>query len=264
VVATIDGGVAVTVSTNIGRRLELLACLLEHEATTGRGMGVVSVGGRVGREKSQVSRGLAALAREGLIERDGETLEFSIGPMLLALAARAGSPELATRCLPVLGALAAELGELAELAVRFDTQVLTVESVAASNTVQSVGWTGRRTPLHCTAAGRVLLGGLADSQVIELIGDHPLPVAGPNAPGDVDELLRRIACARDDGWAVADRELDPDVVAIAAPVTARDGSVRAAVTVACPIFRVGDRLVEITAAVRRAATQLSSAFDSGD
>ena len=32
-----------TAYTNIGRRLELVACLLDHEASTGRGMGVISV-----------------------------------------------------------------------------------------------------------------------------------------------------------------------------------------------------------------------------
>jgi len=250
-----------TLHTNIGRRLELMACLLEHEASVGRGMGVVSVGARVDREKSQVSRGLAALAREGLVERDSENLEFTVGPALLALAARSGSPDLLVLALPVLERLAAELGERADLAVLHGGQVLTIESVASSSTVQSVGWTGRRTPLHCTAAGRVLVCRLTEAEVDDLVGPDPLPVAGPNGPEDRAEFHRRLAATLEEGWAVADRELDPDVVAVAAPVGTRHGMVRAAITVACPAFRVGGRLDEIVDAVRRAAAGLSAAVD---
>ena len=140
-----------TAYTNIGRRLELVAGLLDHEATTGRGMGVVSVAARVGREKSQISRGLAALANEGLVGRDRDSLEFSVGPALLVLAAQAGEPELVRSALPVLERLGAVTGERVDLAVLHDGQVLTIESIASSSTVQSVGWVGRRTPLHCTA-----------------------------------------------------------------------------------------------------------------
>lgn len=242
--------------SNIGRRLELVVCLLDHEANTGRGMGVVSVSERVGREKTQISRGLAALARERLVERDDETLEFSVGRSLLALAARAGNPALLADALPVLERLSAELGERADLAVLHDHQVLTVESVAASSSVQSVGWAGRRTPLYCTAAGRVLMAGHPDDAVGGLLGPVPLAPAGPNSPLEFDDLLERVRAARADGVAVADRELDPDVVAVACPVW-RGGEVVAAVTVAAPEFRVRGRLHDVMAAVRSAAAGLS-------
>ena len=244
-----------TTSTNIGRRLELLACLIEQEANTGRGLGVVSVSERVGREKTQISRGLAALAREGLVERDDETLEFTAGRALLALAARAGVPDLLVMAQPVLERLAADLGERSDLAVLHDGQVLTVESVASASSVQSVGWTGRRTPLHCTAAGRVLMSGFNDDAIAALVGPEPLPWSGPNAPIEVAELLRRVRTAQHDGVAVADRELDVDVVAVACPVV-RHGQVVAAVTVACPEFRIQGRLDRVVAAVRIAAGEL--------
>lgn len=246
--------------SNIGRRFELLAALLDHESGTGRGMGVVAVSSRVGREKSQVSRGLAALVRDELADRDETSLEYSVGPALLALAARAGSPHLLLVARPVLERLASEVGERADLCVVDDGQVLAVESVASSNTVQSVGWTGRRTPVHCTAAGRVLLAGLpTDAEVLREVGGGPLPVAGPNGPVAVDDLLRRVQLARLQGWAVADRELDPDVLAVAAPIRDRWGTVVAAITVAGPAFRIADRVDEVAAAVRRAAASIEVA-----
>ncbi|MFZ4719055.1 MAG: IclR family transcriptional regulator [Ilumatobacteraceae bacterium] len=247
--------------TNIGRRLELVAQLLDHEAHTGRGLGVVSVATRAGREKSQISRGLAALEAEALVTRDDETLEFGVGAALLSLAARAGTPALLRRAVPVLERLAAEQGERADLNVLHDGQVLTVESVPSASTVQSVGWTGRRTPVHCTAAGRVLTCRLGVDDLVAIVGPDPLPVAGPRSPGDLAELIRRLDDTRAAGWAVADGELDADVMAVAAPVRDRLGATVAAITVAGPTVRVRSRIDELAAAVRAAA---AAASDTGD
>ena len=71
------------------------------------------------------------------------------------------------------------------------------------------------------------------------------------------EVMRRIDQAKRDGVAVADRELDVDVVAVACPVFSR-GTVAAAVTVAGPEFRVRGHLRAVQQAVRRAAQALST------
>lgn len=248
-----------TAYTNIGRRLELVACLLDHEASTGRGMGVISVASRAGREKSQISRGLAALAHDGLVGRDHDSLEFSVGPALLSLAAQAGAPDLVSSAMPVLERLGALTGERVDLAVLHDGQVLTIESIASSSTVQAVGWVGRRTPLHCTAAGRVLLAPMTAAEVTALVGPSPFPTGGPNGPRSRAELMRRIDAARRDGWALADGELDSDVTAIAAPISAADGRTRAAVAVSGPSFRMRSAAEGVVAAVRRAAAEVSRA-----
>lgn len=250
-----------TAYTNIGRRLELVACLLDHEASTGRGMGVISVASRAGREKSQISRGLAALAHDGLVGRDHDSLEFSVGPALLALAAQAGAPDLVSSAMPVLERLGAVTGERVDLAVLHDGQVLTIESIASSSTVQSVGWVGRRTPVHCTAAGRVLLAAMPTSEVSALVGPSPLPPSGPNGPRSRAELMRRIDTARRDGWALADGELDGDVMAIAAPIVGADGGAIAAVMVSGPTFRMRSTVDAVVLAVRRAANDLSARQD---
>lgn len=247
-----------TPRTNIGRRLELVTALLEHEASTGRGLGVVTVASRVGREKSQISRGLAALAAEGLVGRSAEHLEFTVGPALLALAAEAGDRALRTAARPLLEALSARTGERADLAVLSEGSVLTVESVAGSSSVQSVGWVGRRVPVHCSSAGRVLVMRLAPTAVDDVIGPDPLPPAGPKAPTRRRDFHRRLQQARADGWVVADGELDHDVVGVSAPVLVAGGVVTAAVTVAGPAYRVRERLDDVVGAVVDTARRLST------
>jgi DNA-binding IclR family transcriptional regulator len=191
------------------------------------------------------------------VGRDHDSLEFSVGPALLALAAQAGAPDLVSSAMPVLERLGAVTGERVDLAVLHDGQVLTIESIASSSTVQAVGWVGRRTPLHCTAAGRVLLAPMTAAEVTALVGSSPFPTGGPNGPRSRAELMRRIDAARRDGWALADGELDSDVTAIAAPISAADGRTRAAVAVSGPSFRMRSAAEGVVAAVCRAAAEVS-------
>src|SRR5690242_18953435 len=113
---------------NLARGVELLATLETDEARRRGGLGVVEVARIVGREKSQVSRGLRTLADLGLVDRDPETLDYRLGWRLSALAARAGDAHLLGLAPPMVGALVARLGETVHLSVLQGTDVMTVLS----------------------------------------------------------------------------------------------------------------------------------------
>src|SRR5690242_3067142 len=102
---------------NLARGVELLATLETDEAQRRGGLGVLDVARIVGREKSQVSRGLRTLADLGLVDRDPETLDYRLGWRLFTLAARAGDAQLLNVAPAALGALVARLGETAHLSV---------------------------------------------------------------------------------------------------------------------------------------------------
>lgn len=224
--------------TNIGRRMEVVAVLLDHEARTGRGLGVMAVAALLDREKSIVSRALASLADTGLVERDPETLEFTVGAGLLTVAARAGDPALLNRAVPELRRLATELGERAGLMVLQGDQVLTVDTAVADSSIQAVGWAGRTTPIHCTASGRVLVTGKTKAELSGLIGERGLFGGGPTSPRTMTDLWSRVEQAARDGYAVADGELDADVLAVAVPVHDAHGQILAALTITGPRFRM--------------------------
>lgn len=244
--------------TNVGRRLEVLVALMESEATTGDGLGVVTAAEAVAREKTQISRALRSLADAGLVERDTETLAFLISPLLLRIAARAGDPGLLSAARPVLEHLALLTGERAHLSVLRGGEVLTVDTVAAPASVQAIGWVGRATPVHATAAGMALLAEHDEGAVRELVGDDPLPPAGPAAPGTLAELLARLDAVRAAGIAVTEGVLEPELVSIAAPIRDASGSVVAAVNVSGPGFRLGERVAAVTPSVLLAAREVSA------
>jgi IclR family transcriptional regulator, KDG regulon repressor len=247
-------------STSLRRGLAILFVLGGDEAVGRGGLGVTRIAELVGGEKSQVSRALKVLAEHGLVEREPDTLAYRLSRRLFALAARAADERLLDEARPVLRRLVDELEERAHLSVLQGADVLTLRSESPPHAVQAAGWVGRIVPVHCTSAGRALLCDHTRDDLASLLAGVELASAGPNAPRDADELYDRVAAARTRGYAVVDEELEPGLVAVAAPVRGFDGRIVAAVNVSAPKFRFGRRLRAAGEAVKAAADELSGAL----
>jgi IclR family transcriptional regulator, KDG regulon repressor len=245
------------------RMIDILTALGEPESTRNGGLGVVRVAELVGREKSQVSRALQTLAGAGLVERDAATREYRLGWRLFALAARVGNQRLLALSPPVLHQLVGAIGETAHLTVLDGGDVVTVLSEASPSVVRAIEWTGRAVPAHCTSAGRALLLDHDAASLRALFAGRDLAAAGPDAPRDLDELARRIAKARERGYALVDGEFEAGLAGAAAPVRDFRGRIVAALNVSAPRFRVGRRLHDVGRVVRAAADELSARV-SGD
>ncbi|WP_329235471.1 MULTISPECIES: IclR family transcriptional regulator [unclassified Streptomyces] len=230
--------------------------------TLGQGpMGVQEVARTVGREKSQVSRTLKVLAEEGFLERDPGSLRYRIGWQLLALAASAGEDRLHREAPQVLRELVHQVGEPAYLTVLSGHSVVTVLTERTSRTLQAQEWIGRTSPLNCTSAGRALLFGLPDDQVGTLLvtGEGVRLPGTDAAPRDVPALLERLRTERARGYAVAAEEMEPGLIAVAAPVHDHRGDVVAALNVSAPVFRLPPEAVPgVVDAVVTAAHRLSA------
>lgn len=245
-------------TSSLAKGLALLKLLGSDEALTTGGLSVVRIAALAGREKSQVSRVLRVLADTGFVERGPETLKYSLSSQLFALAARAGDQRLLTAAPPLLAELVAQLGETAHLSVAQGTEVLTLLSQAPPHAIRAAGWTGRLVPAHCTASGRALLLDTDPPALEALFGDGALEPAGPSAPQTVADLHDRIVAARSRGWMVVDEELEPGLIAVAAPVRDMRGRIVAAVNVSAPQFRFASRVEEAGPAIKLVADRLSA------
>jgi len=238
-----------------------LAILLALEG--GAELGVSRVAEIVGREKSQVSRTLKVLADHGLVERDPETLAYRLGWRLFTLAAAAGEQRLASAAPRLLRELVRILEESAHLSVLRGADVLTVVSESPPQAVQAVSWVGRVVPAVCTSAGYALLIDHDRQDLAHLLPPvEAFPRQHPRGPQSVEELCERLVDARLRGYALADEEFEPGLVAVAAPVRDSRGRVVAAVNVSAPKFRFAARLEEAGEQVRAAADELAHVLGS--
>lgn len=253
-------GVGQEGSTSLKRAIAILTTLGSPDATGSDGLGVAQIARLIGQDKSQVSRTLKALADSGFVIRDPESLRFRLGWRLFTLAASAADQQLLTLAPQVLRRLVAHVQEAAHLSVLEGREVLTLMSVKPSRAIQAAPWVGRAAPIHCTSAGRALLFDHSDAEVRALLEDAELPAGGPNVPGDVEEVLRRLTRARQLGYVVISEEFEEGHVAIAAPVRDFRRHVIAALNISAPKFRLGKALPATGREVKAAADLLSRAL----
>ena len=243
---------------NLKKELAILVALGGEEAVENGGLGVVRVAELIGREKSQVSRALRALAESGLVDRDPSTLHYRLGWRFFALAARAGEQRLLAAAPPLLERLMKNLGETVHLSVLQGAEVLTVLSESPPHAVTAAGWSGRTVPLYCTSSGRALLFDRDRDGLSELLPGVEFRKLGPNTVSNVDQLYERIVAARARGYALVDEEFEFGLVGAAAPVRDFRGQIVAALNISAPKFRLGGRLEDAGQEVRRAADELSA------
>ena len=223
-------------------------------------MGVTRIAETLGREKSQVSRTLKILAQYGLVDRDPDTLAYRLGWRIFALADLAGERRLLDRARPILVRLVADLAERAHLSVLVAAETLTILSESPPQSLQAVGRVGRGVPAYCTSVGRALMLDHSRAELELAFRDVTFQRLAANTARSIAEIERRIDQARQAGYAVADEEMEPGLVAIAAPVRDAYGRIVAAINVSGPKFRMADRIEQTGRTVVAAAAELSAAL----
>src|SRR3954464_3408376 len=130
---------------------------LELVADAGE-LGVSELGRQLGVHKATASRLAAVLAARGLLERDPVRERYRIGFGLVRLAGAAMSGlDLVRLTRPILETLAERAREASNLGVRSGDDIVYIDQISGSRSIVTVSWVGRRTPMHCTSNGKVLL-----------------------------------------------------------------------------------------------------------
>jgi IclR family KDG regulon transcriptional repressor len=246
------------------RGVEVLLALGSEQAIAQGGLGVTRIAEQLGREKSQISRTLKILAEHGLVDRDPDTLAYRLGWRIFALANLAGERRLLDEGRPLLQRLVARLSERAHLSVLQGTDTLTIASESSAQSLQAVGWVGRMVPAYCTSVGQALLLDHSRAELGMVFEDVRFERLGPNTARNVAQLAARIEAARERGYALADEEMEPGLLAVAAPVRDAHGRIVAALNVSGPRFRLIDRLDVMGREVAAAGVELSKALGGID
>ena len=239
---------------SVDRAAALLLALGESQGEAG----VTELARRLGLHKSTASRLLATLQKRGLVEQDGETGKYRLGLVVIRLAERAERTlDLRGIALPELERLARLTHETTGLGILDGDSMLAVAQVDGPNLIAVGDWTGRATPLHCVASGKVLLSSLAEREVLRVVR-RGLVTFTERTIVELEPLLEELARIRRRGYATAIGEYELGLNAVAAPVHDARGNVIAAVDIWGPAFRLTPRRIpELAAQAREAAAAIS-------
>lgn len=220
-------------SRSVERALSLLCELAKVDAP----VGVSDLSRRTGYSKSTVYLGLQTMRAMNFVVQDPGTERYSLGLAAAQLggAARDNS-RLVTALAEPMCELATRSSEAVSLGVRAGDEVLFVQRFETTHALGTSIRVGTRMPLHTSAAGKAILMGLADEELMTMFPDESLPVQGSNVVGSRTELLSQLATTRQVGYATSEDEWRAGVSAAAVPIVI-GGEVVASVSIAGPTSR---------------------------
>jgi len=207
--------------------------------------------------KATAYRMLAALEKEGLIARPGESDAYRLGPEAIALGGRAlRATTLHSASHAELAALAQATGETATVEMLVEAEMFILNEVISPRLLGAMPSLGTRWAVHATSTGKAVLAHLSDAELEPLLRrplarytEHTLTAAA---------LRRQLAEVRRQGYATVSDELEVGYAAVAAPVFDHHGRAVAAICVGGPTVRLPPgRLAELATLVRQAAARVS-------
>jgi DNA-binding IclR family transcriptional regulator len=223
-----------------------------------RPLGVTEIAAQLGVSKSTAHRLLTTLAEFNFVARGVPAGKYRLGWAVYQVAHRlphaTGVHALAQ---PLMRAVCDELGETVNLAVRFDSRLVVVESQGLPG-LRVETPRGIPCPLHNCAAGKALLLDLELTTLADLVGSDPLPRTSPRTITGVRALHADLVSSRKRGYTLDDEECDVHIRCVGAPVRDHHGEIVASVSVTGPAHRlVGPKLDDAGRRLHRLALEIS-------
>ncbi|MFD1775568.1 IclR family transcriptional regulator [Paenibacillus rhizophilus] len=240
----------------LSRALDILFALAEAGDT----LTVSEIAEKVSIPESTTYRLLQTLEQNGIVERRGRS-RIALGLRILDLARSLNlqfQRDLLPLALPIMEELTEKVQETSVLFVRTGNNAVCIQNVKSnSSLIQFSIENGRILPLHLGASGKCILAfesGKVAQRIFETIEDAE----------DRARLKAELEAARAHQYIITKGEVDPDVFAIAAPITDGHAQAVASLSVAGPSFRCSpEREGFIIEAVKQAAVELSRRMGAG-
>ncbi|MBI4319436.1 MAG: IclR family transcriptional regulator [Chloroflexi bacterium] len=243
-------------STHLLKRVD---AILQAIGLEGR-IGAAELAKRVGLPRSTLYRLLAALEAIGYVKHSPDGPEYQLSIRLFELGSRmVGSLQWRAEARPILAELARSTGESAHLAVLDGDDAVYVDFAGGPHVIGLLSRVGTRSPLHCTAVGKILLAYAPAERRRELIARIRFKRYTDTTICTAAELEAELESVRRQGFATVDGEYDSYLRAVGAPVMDHFGSVIAAISVAGPSMRLSlTDLQRLAPEVCRAGAEISS------
>ena len=189
---------------------------------------LTSMAAATGLTRAGARRILLTLQNLGYVASDGKL--FRLTPRILDL----GFAYLTTMPIwnlaePVMETLSEAMGESTSACVLDGTDIVYVLRISTRKIMRVSLGAGSRLPVYCTSMGRVLLSGMPEAEAIQLLESAPRPAHTANTLTELEDILREVRLARQQGWCLVDQELEEGLISLAAPVFSRSGHVIAAI-----------------------------------
>ena len=198
---------------------------------------LTEVAARTGLDRAGARRILLTLAQLGYVYQEGRLFRLTARTLDLGYAYLCTTP-LWNLAEPIMEELVAEVHESCSVAVLDGPEMVYILRVPTSKIMTINLGIGSRLPAWCTSMGRVLLAGLPEARVDELLAASDIRAHTRHTVTEAQELKRTITQAKAQGYALVSQELEEGLCSIAVPLFDRAGNVMAAMNISGNAGRV--------------------------
>jgi DNA-binding IclR family transcriptional regulator len=131
----------------------------------------------------------------------------------------------------------------------------------SSNTIRMLSRVGKHLLLHCTSAGKVLMSGMSETEIDNVIRVKGLIKKTENTITNRDTLMKELIKVKAQGYAEDDIENEEGIRCLAAPIYNYKGEIAAVVSIAGVTLRVTkQRLPELAFVLKDITSQITKEF----
>ncbi|MBC9175615.1 IclR family transcriptional regulator [Pseudoroseomonas ludipueritiae] len=236
--------------------------LLEHLAGRAEGVSLSELAAALALPKSSALMLLRTLAARGYVTRDAAD-RYALNELFRQHGFGWGGQHharLMAHARPIMEQLCDEVGETVLLGVAENNSVRSLCKVVSQQMLRYDFDIANRSPLYCTAMGRVLTAFAPADQAEAMLGAAPRIQHTPSTVTDLAALRRIIARIREEEIAVVEEEWVLGGTGVAVPVFLPQGGIAAALDVGCVTQRFLAKRDHLTARLRAAGQRLTQAL----
>lgn len=181
--------------------------ILRGLAESGDGMTLSDVAQIVGLAPSTAHRLLTTLQQERFVRFDATAHLWQVGVEAFIIGnAFVRTRDVVAMARPYLRRLMEEGGETANLYLEQDGEAICMAQVECRQMMRAIARPGGRVKMHCSGAGKAMLGWLADAELTRVIRTHGLKRFTERTLDTPSRLRRDLELVRERGYAVDDEE----------------------------------------------------------
>ncbi|MCJ1713614.1 IclR family transcriptional regulator [Curtobacterium sp. VKM Ac-2922] len=247
---------------SLRRGLRILDLVADRTRSGEPSVSLTTLSTALGTSKSTVLRLTAPMLENDLLRRTPDAgFTLGLGSLLLGQSYLEGI-DLRTAAAPFLRRTAEQTGLTCHLVVPDGTDIVYVDKVETRGTVRMASRIGNRLPMRNTASGKAIVA-FGPPELLDRVVEHPVPATTEHTITDDDRWRSEVARTRDRGFGIDDRENEPDIRCVAAPVLGHDNQVVGAMSISGLAVRFPASAVRsLGSGVVRTALEISVALGS--
>lgn len=247
---------------SLRRGLRILDLVADRTRNGEQSVSLTTLSVELGTSKSTVLRLTAPMIENDLLRRTADAgFTLGLGALLLGQSYLEGI-DLRAAAAPFLRRTAERTGLTCHLVVPDGTDIVYVDKVETRGTVRMGSRIGNRLAMRNTASGKAMVA-FGDPELLDRVLEHPATAMTEHSITDDDRWRQEIGRTRERGYGIDDRENEPDIRCVAAPVFDHANQVVGAMSISGLASRFRTTAVrELGDGVVRTALEISVALGS--